>query len=90
MTLCGWYARQTISLSVLERNPNKGLEVEISDGTKSGGGKESPREDRSQLKRDPVKAVENGQQKRPGGVIEGPGEGRLAEGGSEGRRSNMS
>ncbi len=49
MTQCGWYARQTISLSVLARSPNKGLELEISDETGSGGGKEGPREDRGEL-----------------------------------------
>ena len=43
-------ATQTISSSVLARNPHKGLRVRISCETGSGGGKEGPREDReSQL-----------------------------------------
>ena len=36
---------QTISLSVLARNPNKGLELEISRQTRSGRGEEGSRED---------------------------------------------
>ena len=64
MTLCGWSARQTISLSVLVQNPNKGLELEISDETRSGGGKEGPREAReSEGERRHREAVDNGQQK---------------------------
>ena len=43
VTLCGWYTRQTISLSVLARNQT---ELEISDETGSGGGKAGPREAR--------------------------------------------
>ena len=35
-----------ISLSVLARNRNKGLELEISDESRSGGGKEGSREDK--------------------------------------------
>ena len=64
VTLCGWCARQTISLSVLAQNPNKGLELEISRETGGGGGKEDPREDRCELKRNPERAVDNGGQRR--------------------------
>ena len=39
-------ATQTISLSVLARNPHKRTEGEISRETGSGRGKEGPREDR--------------------------------------------
>ena len=39
MILCGWYARQTIPLSVLARNQRP--ELEISDKTGSGGEKTS-------------------------------------------------
>ena len=38
-------AGQTISLSVLVQNPNKGLELEISLETGSGQGEEGTRED---------------------------------------------
>ena len=48
------------SLSVLARNPNKGLELDISGETRSGGGKEGPREDRSIWQRNP----ERGSQQR--------------------------
>ena len=41
------YARQTISLSVLARNPNKGLELEISYKTGIGRGEGGPREEKS-------------------------------------------
>ena len=37
---------QTISLSVLARNPNKGLELKISRETESGREEEGPRKDR--------------------------------------------
>ena len=46
LTLSGWYARQTMTLYVLARNPNKGLELDISYPAGSGGRKEGPREDR--------------------------------------------
>ena len=44
-----WVMCQAISLSVLVRNPDKGLELEISGETGSGGGKEGPRKDSGQL-----------------------------------------
>ena len=49
VTLFGWYAGQTISLSVLPRNANKGLDLEISWEIGSGGEKEGPKEVRGQL-----------------------------------------
>ena len=53
VTLCGWYARQAISLSVLAWNPNKGLELEICDETGSGGGRDVSREERGELAKEP-------------------------------------
>ena len=41
-----WMVRQADDLFVWARNPNIKLELEISDETGSGGGKEGPREDR--------------------------------------------
>ena len=43
------YAGQTISLSVLARNPNKGIELEISRETGAVRGEEGPREDRGSV-----------------------------------------
>ena len=66
VTLCGWHAWQTIPLSILARNPNKGLELEIFDETRSGGGKKGPKEDRGSVGEGRRReAVDNGQQKRP-------------------------
>ena len=45
----GVCARQTISLSVLARNPNKGFELEIFRETGSGRGEGSPREEKGSV-----------------------------------------
>ena len=64
MTLCGWCTRQTISLSVLAWNPNKGFELDIYGENGSGGGKEGPREDRGIWKGTKGEAVDNAGQRR--------------------------
>ena len=57
------------SLSVLARNPNKGLELEISCETGSGRAEEGTREDTGSVNEGRRrKAVDNGEQKRPVGV----------------------
>ena len=60
-------AGQTISLSVLARNPNKGLELKISRETESGRGEEGPRKDRRAVDEGRRReAVENGVQGKDG------------------------
>ena len=71
MTLCGHCVGCVcVRRSVLARNPNKGLELEISHETRSGRGEEGPREDRGSVdkgrRRDAVDNVvqgKDGQQK---------------------------
>ena len=67
IVLGGGGAGQTISLSILAQNPNKGLE--ISRETRSERGEEGTREDTGSLdkgrRRD---AFDNGKQKRPVGM----------------------
>ena len=58
VSLCGWYARQTISLScsflcLFWRETKQRSELEIPDETGSGGGKAGPREARGQLTKEP-------------------------------------
>ena len=53
VTLWGLCARQTIPLSVLARNPNKGLKLEVSRVTGSGRGEVGAREERGQLTKEP-------------------------------------
>ena len=69
VTLCGWFAKQTISLSVLAQNQTKGMDSRSPTRPEVG-------EERS-WKRNPERsvgegrhrgAVDNGQQKRPVGV----------------------
>ena len=88
VTQCGWYDRQTISLSVLARNPNKGIELEISNGTGSGWRKEGPRKDRGELtKKDWGRQSTTDSRRDQLTWDSSPGDGRSAEGGSEGRQS---
>ena len=90
MTLCGWYARQTISLSVLAQNPNKGFELEISDKKESGWGKEVPREDKGSVDKGTQRGQSTTDRRRDRSAWDSsPGEGRSAEGDREGRQSKM-
>ena len=80
MTLCGWSAKQTIPLSVVARNQTKGLESRSP--TRPGIGKGTPvRElERGAQSKQLAKGgaeeqwpVDNGQQKRPVSIRQGPG-----------------
>ena len=83
MTLCGWYARQTISLFWRETKQRPELEISDEIGSRGGKGigKGTQRGSVGEGRR--REAVDNGQQKRPVGMRQSPGDGRPADGGSE-------